>query len=159
SGGNPVIDVGQTFSRIEANRNWSPDASPVHATNYGIYIKAPVSTALIPYMFGYTNDDTFDGKEIIKVRLPAADGQPKVRFRFLADGTSSWFWGIDDLGLYEITTPNITVQPANRTINATASTTFSVTATSPTTITYGWKHAGTNLPNAGHFSGANTATL
>src|SRR5881275_1403076 len=72
---NGVIDVGQTFSRIEANRNWSPDTSPVHATNYGIYIKAPVSTALIPYMIGYTNDDTTDGKEIIKVRLPAADGQ------------------------------------------------------------------------------------
>ena len=31
-----------------------------------------------------------------------ADGQPQVRFRFVQTGTSSWYWGIDDFGIYSI---------------------------------------------------------
>ena len=156
---NGVIDVGQTFNTVDPNRNWSPDASPVHSTNYGIYVKAPISANMIPYIVGYTNDDNLNGKEIVVVRLPQADGQPKVRFRFLDTGTSAWFWGIDDLGLYEINTPVITGQPTNVTVSAGSTAIFSVAATSPTALTYHWKHAGTNLSNGGHYSGATNATL
>jgi hypothetical protein len=155
---NGVIDVGQTFSRIDPNQNWSPDC-PAHGTNYGSYIKAPISAALIPYIQGRTNDDELDGKRIEVVRLPQADGKAKVRFHLVANGTSSWFWGIDDFGLYEINTPFITTQPSSKTINATETTNFVVAATSPTQITYQWQHAGTNLSNGGHYSGVNTATL
>src|SRR5207253_10326955 len=42
AGGHPVVDVGQTFSRVDNNRNWAPDTiGGTHATNYGIYLKAP----------------------------------------------------------------------------------------------------------------------
>jgi hypothetical protein len=167
AGGHPVIDVGQTFSRVDPSRGWAPwgpgcdypATCPVHGTNYGLYLKAPISTALIPYIFGYTNDDTRSSKEIIVVRLPQADGQAKVRFRFLGDGTSSWFWGIDDFGLYEINTPTITGQPANQKVSAGSTATFTVAASSPTALTYRWRHAGTNLNNGGHFSGVTTTTL
>jgi Concanavalin A-like lectin/glucanases superfamily/Immunoglobulin domain len=155
---NSVIDVGATFSQIAPTRNWSPD-TPVHSTNYGSYIKAPISTALIPFIKGYGNDDSFGGKRIEVVRLAAADGQANVRFRANANGTSAWFWGIDDFGLYEITTPVFTTQPANSTIAAGTVGTFTVVVASPTAITYQWQHAGTNISNGGHYSGVNTATL
>lgn len=157
--GQPVIDVGATFNTVDPNRNWSPDVSPVHATNYGIYIKAPISTALIPFIVGYTNDDNLNGKEIVIVRLAQADGQPKVRFRFLDTGTSAWFWGIDDLGLYEINTPIILSSPADVTVSAGGTASFAVSAQSPTPLTYRWRHAGANISNGGHYSGATNATL
>jgi len=156
--GKPVIDVGQTFYTVEPSRNFSTTTPPA-ATNYAWYIKAPITAALIPYIVGYTNDDTFNGKEIIVVRLAKADGQSKVRFRFLNTGTSSWFWGIDDLGLYEINTPVVTTQPAAQTVSAGTTVTFTIVAQSATPITYRWQHAGTNLADAGHFSGVTNATL
>jgi hypothetical protein len=156
--GQPVIDVGQTFYTVDASRGFSTTTPPA-ATNYAWYIKAPITAALIPYIIGYTNDDTLNGKEIIVVRLAKADGQSKVRFRFLNTGTSSWFWGIDDLGLYEINTPVIISQPAAQTVSAGSTATFTVIAQSATPLTYHWQHAGTNLSNGGHFSGATNATL
>jgi hypothetical protein len=30
-----------------------------------------------------------------------------VRFASINSGTGSWFWGVDDVGLYEINTPVI----------------------------------------------------
>jgi hypothetical protein len=171
--GHPVIDVGQTFSRIEANRNWAPwpvgctdlATCPPHATNYGIYVKAPISASMIPYMKGYTNDAAdnndfpFSGKEIVVVRLPQADGRSQVKFRFVNDGTSAWFWGIDDFGLYEINTPVISSQPTNVTVSAGGTAVFNVVASSANPLTYRWRHAGTNLSNGGHFSGVTTPTL
>ena len=156
--GQPVIDVGQTFYTTAVSRNFSTTTPPA-ATNYAWYIKAPITTNLIPCIIGYTNDDTLNGKEIVVVRLPKADGQSKVRLRFLDTGTSSWFWGIDDLGLYEINTPVITSQPAAQTVSAGTTATFTVVAQSATPLTYRWQHAGTNLFSVGHFSGATNATL
>ena len=148
SAGTPVIDVGQTFSRVDNTRNWSPDTNPVHATNYGIYVKAPITAAMIPHIQGYTNDDNLDGKRIEVVRLPQADGQATVRFRFLDTGTSSWFWGIDDLALYEINTPVVRTQPQSQTIDAGTPVTFSVAVDSAGTPTYQWKFNGANIPGA-----------
>lgn len=157
--GKPVIDIGQTFSLPDPNRNWAPwpagctdtTVCPPHSTNYGIYLKAPITTNLIPYIGGYTNDDTMSSKEIVVVRLAQADGQKKVRFRFLDDGTSSWFWGIDNLGLYEINTPVIgavSAQPQSQTVDAGTPVTFSVSATSASPLTYQWQFEGVNIAGA-----------
>lgn len=155
---NGVPDVPATFTRVDVDRNWSPD-TPVHATNYGSYIKAPISAIKPTDIAGRLNDDTFDGKRIEVIRLPAADNKADVRFRLNANGTSAWFWGIDNFGLYEINTPVFTTHPANATIAAGASTNFTVVVSSPTPVTYQWQHAGTNISNGGHYSGVNTATL
>jgi hypothetical protein len=154
--GKPVIDIGQTFSLPDPNRNWAPwpagctDTSvcPPNSTNYGIYVKAPISTNMIPFIVGYTNDDTMSSKEIVVVRLAQADGQKKVRFRFLDDGTSSWFWGIDNFGLYEINTPVINTQPQSQTIDAGTPVTFSVSASSASALTYQWQFNGINIAGA-----------
>lgn len=154
--GNPVIDIGPTFSLPDPNRNWAPwpagctdtTVCPPHSTNYGIYVDAPITTNLIPYIGGYTNDDTFSSKEIVVVRLAQADGQKKVRFRFLDDGTSSWFWGIDNFGLYEINTPVINTQPQSQTADAATPVTFSVSAASASPLTYQWQFSGVNIAGA-----------
>jgi hypothetical protein len=162
--GKPVIDVGATFSTPDPNRNFSL-ADPVASTNYGSYIKAPISTNLIPYIIGYTNDAVdrgqfpYNGMEVVVVRIPQADNQATVRFRFLGTGTSAWYWGIDNVGLYEINTPNISTQPANQTVSAGANASFTVAAQSSTPLTYHWLHTGTNLVDNGHFSGVTNATL
>jgi len=143
---NGSIDAVATFARIEANRNYNPVVSA--PTNYGSYIKAPISSALAPFIQGRVNDDQLDGKRIEIVRLPAADGKANVRFRFLNTGTGSWFWGIDEFGLYEINTPVITTQPQSQTVDAGTPVTFTVIASSSSPITYVWKYNGTTIPNA-----------
>ena len=157
--GPAVTNITTTFATISPSRNWSPDTSPVHATNYGSYIKATINTNLIPYVKGHINDGELDGKRIEVIRLAAADGQANVRFRLNANGTSSWFWGIDDFGLYEINTPVISGQPANITIAAGTSGSMTVVASSPSPLSYQWQHEGTNISNGGHYSGATNATL
>lgn len=137
-----VIDVAATFARTDANRPWGPLPT---GTNYGSMIKAPITDALAPYMKGYINDDEYNGKRIEIVRLAKADGQNKVRFRFLDTGTSAWFWGIDDLGLYEINTPVITTPPASLTVDFGATATFKVVATAAKS--YQWFFNGAPLNN------------
>ena len=156
---NGVVDVPSTFARVDVNRNWSPDTSPTHATNYGSYIKAPISIIKPASVVGRFNDSTTDGKRIEVIRLPQADGQADVRFRFNANGTSAWFWGIDDFGLYEINTPVFSTQPGNTTVAAGTTATFTVVVSSPTAVTYQWQHDGTNISNGVHFSGVTNATL
>src|SRR5688572_1813114 len=34
--------------------------------------------------------------------LPSADNQANVRLRFVHAGTDSWYWGIDNVGLYSM---------------------------------------------------------
>ena len=53
---------------------------------------------------GRTNDDPIKSRRVELFRLPFADGQPKLRFRFVQTGTSSGHFGIDDFGIYSIPT-------------------------------------------------------
>lgn len=73
-----------------------------YAGLYGSFIGAPVSPALAPFIEGRIDDNPTDGKRIEVRRLPAADGQSRVRLRFAHAGTDSWYFGIDDVGFYSI---------------------------------------------------------
>ncbi len=55
--------------------------------------------------------------------------------------------------------PTITSQPTSQTVTAGSTVTFSVTATSPTTLRYQWQKDGVKLVNGGNVSGATTGTL
>ncbi|HEY5910115.1 MAG TPA: LamG-like jellyroll fold domain-containing protein [Verrucomicrobiae bacterium] len=144
---NGVPDVPATFARIDPDRGWSPD-TPVHATNYGSYISAPVSAIRPTDIFGRLNDSTTDGKRIEVIRLPKADGQADVRFHFNANGTSAWFWGIDNFGLYEINAPVISEQPQSQTADAGTPVTFSVVAVGTPAPTYQWQFNTADIPGA-----------
>lgn len=69
---------------------------------YSAWIGAPVTAALAPYISGRINDDTVESKRVEVFRLPAADDQPNVRLRLFHAGTASWYWGIDNWGLYSV---------------------------------------------------------
>lgn len=56
-----------------------------------------------PYISARVNDDAVESKRVEYFRLPQADNQAKVRFRFAQAGTDSWYFGIDDFGVYSIT--------------------------------------------------------
>src|ERR1035437_6240856 len=58
-----------------------------------------------------------------------------------------------------VSPPAITAQPANRTNAANSATTFSITVSSLSALSYQWQQNGTNLVNGGKFSGATTNTL
>jgi hypothetical protein len=82
-------------------------------TTYGSFIAAPVSAALAPFIQGRVDDNASESKRVEKYRLAQADGTQKVRFRFAHAGTDSWYWGLDNFGLYSISEA---VEPAVLTI-------------------------------------------
>jgi hypothetical protein len=156
---NGVIDVGATFGTPRPNQAGFYTNPPYTTLTTGLaysnFIAAPVSAALIPYIQGRINDDddfdstgVYGSRKIELVRLPAADGAANVRFRFMQAGTCSWFFGVDEFGLYEIGFPIISTQPASQTRDAGTPVTFSVVASGTPTPQYQW------LFNGGVISGA-----
>ncbi|MCD8535695.1 MAG: hypothetical protein LR011_13285, partial [Verrucomicrobia bacterium] len=62
----------------------------------------PFDVDLAPFISGRVNDDPVESKRVELFRLPAADNQQRVKFRFSLTGTDSWYWGIDNFGIYSI---------------------------------------------------------
>jgi hypothetical protein len=137
---NGVVDVTATLGTVRADH--------AYGLAYSNFIGASVSASLTPYIAGRINDDTKDGKRVEVVRLSKADGQKHVQFRFGYAGTGSWYFGVDDFGLYSINTPVITTQPASQTVDENAPATFSVEATSSTTLSYQWKFKNQSIAGA-----------
>jgi hypothetical protein len=48
------------------------------------------------------NDDGTESKRIELYRVPLADNQKSVKFRFVQAGTSSWYWAFDNWGVYSV---------------------------------------------------------
>ena len=69
---------------------------------YGFFIKAPITQALAPYIDGRVNDDPTESKRIEVYYVPELDNKKTVKFRFVQAGTSSWYWGIDNWGIYSV---------------------------------------------------------
>jgi hypothetical protein len=70
--------------------------------HFGFFIKAPITQALSPYIEGRYNDDSSESKRIELYRVPLADNQKNVQFRFVQAGTGSWYWAIDNWGIYSV---------------------------------------------------------
>ncbi len=81
-----------------------PDSGEFVGDTYGAFVKADQATwpDLTPFISGRINDDQFESKRIEKFRLPQADNQARVKVRFFQAGTASWFFGVDNVGLYSI---------------------------------------------------------
>jgi len=65
---------------------------------------------LAPFISGRVNDDYFESHRVEIYPLPAADNKTKVQFRFTQTGTGSWYFGIDNFGIYSI--PAVTSAPS-----------------------------------------------
>ncbi|MFO1460542.1 MAG: hypothetical protein U1G08_14170 [Verrucomicrobiota bacterium] len=81
---------------------YSDDAGNDVGGTYGAFIGAPINASLAPFIQGRVDDNSKESKRIEKYRLPKADGAKTVRLRFTYAGTDSWYWGVDDFGLYSI---------------------------------------------------------
>jgi len=91
---NGVIDVRATLGTARTDQAFG--------LAYSNFLGAPVSESLRPHLVGRTNDDSVEAKRVEIFRLPGADREPDVRFRFFQAGTSSWYWGVDNWGLYSV---------------------------------------------------------
>lgn len=99
-----TTDAEATFNteRGDIARWTDPDTGEVKGGTYGAFIGAPITAQLAPYLQARLDDNPSESKRVELYRLEKADNQKTVRFRFAHAGTDSWYWGIDDFGLYSI---------------------------------------------------------
>jgi hypothetical protein len=88
---------------------------------YGSFIKAPISQELAPFIQVRVNDNSIESKRVEVYRLPQADNKATVRLRFAHAGTGSWYWGLDNIGLYAIPPKS---PPSRPTVTAPATAPF-----------------------------------
>ncbi|MHC1765143.1 MAG: hypothetical protein AB9869_12725 [Verrucomicrobiia bacterium] len=86
----------------EAAQYVHPETGETLGRTYGTFIAAEINPDLAPFISGRTDDDAVGSKRVELFRLERADNQPKVRFRFAHAGADSWYFGIDNFGLYSI---------------------------------------------------------
>ena len=121
---------------------------------YGQYIgvSSNLWSTLAPFISARVDDDQTGSKRVEVIRLAQADNQSAVRFRIAMAGTYAWYFGIDDFGLYSITSANPPLlasgpTPAAQTIAMGNSTTLSIaSALGLGPFSYQWRQNGTNLP-------------
>jgi len=108
---NGSINALTTFTNIDASGTAQWDVGGV---TYGGYYGAFIGVAsnlwgtLAPYISRRANDNPVESKRVEILRLPQADNQPAVRLRFAHAGTDSWYWGVDNVGLYSLPSLRIT---------------------------------------------------
>ncbi|MGA1237332.1 MAG: LamG-like jellyroll fold domain-containing protein [Limisphaerales bacterium] len=137
------VDAVATLSEVRGDQ--------AHGEAYGTWIGAAVTQDLAPYISGRINDDRLESKRVELFRLPQADNQAAVRLRFMQAGTASWYFGVDNVGLYSINTalpPVIGDQPAGSWVHAGSSFNLSVTATGTEPFTYTWYKDGAAIAGA-----------
>lgn len=134
----------------------NPQTDSAFAQPYGAYIGAAITQDLAPFISARVNDDPLESKRVEVLRLAKADNQAKVRLRFIQTGTGSWYFGVDDVGLYSIEgplPPQITTQPVSQLVSAGGTLTLTVVASGTGPFTYQWKL------NDADVSGATSDTL
>jgi len=142
------IDASNTFA-FDYSSNLTETPPP--PGNYGAFIGVAQGqwAGLGPYLSARVNDDLTGSKRVEVVRLSQADNQAAVRFRIAQAGNNSWYFGIDDFGLYSLTITNrplIVSAPASQTVAVGNSGSFSASAIGIGPLTYQWRHNGANLP-------------
>ena len=115
-GADGKVDAVETFNKENADTAslTDPNTGEEIGKKYGAFIGAVISQDLAPYIEARVNDDAIESKRVEFRRIAQADGKTTVRFRFAQAGTGSWYFGIDNLGIYEVTQvdpPKIDVQP------------------------------------------------
>jgi hypothetical protein len=139
------IDASNTFANVRT------DVPP--PGNYGAFIGLPANqwAGLASFISARVNDDEFESKRVEVIRVAQADNQSAVRFRFTQAAQNSWFFGIDDFGLYSLSAasaPLVISAPASQTAVLGNNATLTIAAGGPGPLSYQWRHDGTNLAGA-----------
>ncbi len=102
--GEVTVDAVATFTAEHGDvaRYTDPDTFEEKGGTYGTFLGAALGPELAPYIQARVNDDPVESKRIELFRLPQADNQSAVRFRFAHSGSDSWYFGLDNFGLYEL---------------------------------------------------------
>jgi hypothetical protein len=147
------IDASNTLAVARADVP-NLDAGTLTDGSYGQFIRVASNQwpTLAPYLSPRADDNQVLSKRVEVIRLSQADNQSTVRVRFANMGSWSWYWGIDNFGLYSISTgaaPVLTGGPTpaaqtNIAGNAASLTISEALGLGP--LTYQWRHYGTNLP-------------
>jgi hypothetical protein len=101
------IDAAATLSTEHNDAaTWSDPPGVARGGNYGdlIGVTPDLWSTLAPYISARLDDNPSESKRVEIFRLPEADNQAQVRFRFAYCGTDSWYFGVDSFGLYSIST-------------------------------------------------------
>lgn len=142
------IDASNTMA---FNYTGNAAETPPPPGNYGAFIGVDRSqwANLGPFVSARIDDDLTSSKRVEVVRLAQADNQTTVRFRIAQAGNNSWYFGIDQFGLYSLTNiapPTITTPPVSQTIAVGNSGSFDVgTPVGIGPISFQWRHDGVNL--------------
>lgn len=112
-----TIDAATTFSTIHPSgfqgvaTYYNPDTQNIEGGYYGAFIGVDTNqwATLGDYISRRVDDNPVESKRVEFFRLPQADNQPKVRLRFTHAGTDSWYFGIDNLGLYSLATAQMQI--------------------------------------------------
>jgi hypothetical protein len=128
-----------------------PDTGEPRGGYYGAFIGAAVTANLAPYISGRIDDDKSSSMLVEYYRLPSADNQSKVRFRFAQAGTDSWYWAVDDFGLYSITVvnpPQVSVASDKVSAAAGNSAALLAIASGAGPFSYQWRYNGADIEGA-----------
>ncbi len=105
-----TVDAATTLTTVHADvARYFDDEGLEQGGTYGAFIAAPIDESLAPYIQPRIDDDFVGSKRIELYRLPQADNQSAVRLRFAHAGTDSWYFGIDNVGLYSIAPGGVTL--------------------------------------------------
>jgi hypothetical protein len=146
------IDASNTFAAIYSDVP-NLEAGTTGNGNYGQFIGVSSSqwATVGPFISPRVNDDGTSSKRVEILRLAQADNQAAVRFRFANMGTYSWYWGVDNVGLYSITVvapPGLPSGPTPASLTAAVGNSTSITIATPTgtgPFGYQWRHDGVNV--------------
>jgi hypothetical protein len=147
------IDGLATMTKVDPDNTahlTDPNTGEEIGLHYGAFIGVASNewANLGPYISARVNDDQLESKRVELFPLPQAAGQAKVRLRFAQAGTGSWFFGVDNVGLYEITeavAPKITEPPTSQTVSAGGTVTLKVKATGTEPLSYQWQFNGKDI--------------
>lgn len=108
------VDAVATFNNEQADaaKYTDPSTGDEKGGTFGAFIAAPISQALAPYISARRDDDAVGSKRVEVFPLDKADNQARVRFRFAHAGTDSWYFGMDDFGIYTRQSPASTLKLA-----------------------------------------------
>ena len=138
------IDASNTFAIVHGDVGNPATTFPTDGW-YGQVIGLAQSqwATAAPNISARVDDNTTESKRVEVVRLPLADNQANVRLRFVQSGSDSWYFALDDVGFYSLSSvarPAIgSVTPASQTIAiGNGGATFSISASGAMPLSYQW---------------------
>lgn len=150
-----AIDALATFTQVHGDTALytDPDTTLEVGGNYGDFIGVSPDrwNTLAPYISPRAQDVATESKRVEVFRLPLADNQSKVRFRFAHAGTDSWYFGFDNFGLYSITSiapPTIATEPSGVTAVEGERVRLAVVPGGTGPFTYEWYRNNSLVPNS-----------